>query len=33
MKSGGDEDEHTEEGESDDEGDLFAQSYRNGSRK
>ena len=27
------EDEHTEEGESDDEGDLFAQSYRNGSRK
>jgi hypothetical protein len=28
-----DEDEHTEEGESDDEGDLFAQSYRNGSRK
>ncbi|CAN9358541.1 unnamed protein product [Alternaria alternata] len=28
-----DEYEHTEEGESDDEGDLFAQSYRNGSRK
>lgn len=27
------EDEHTEEGESDDEDDLFAQSYRNGSRK